>query len=125
MKKFLLSILILAYAISSQGMTVSLHYCCGKLVDFSLAPGGASCGKKEAVKAKGCCDNQEISTHTDDQKAEYISLATSTDGYWIAPTAMVLSHPAPAIRRQTIPSSFLPPPLLTSRLHILYGVFRI
>ncbi|HEX8357070.1 MAG TPA: hypothetical protein VF610_06660 [Segetibacter sp.] len=62
MKKIFIIVLMLVYGVSSSGMTISLHYCCGKLDGVSFS------GKKEKsckmgthFKMSGCCNDKQIS----------------------------------------------------------------
>ena len=61
MKKVIVIVLMLVYGVSSMGMTLNLHYCCGKFsaINFSAAlknnyPAGNS------ITTKGCCDTKQI-----------------------------------------------------------------
>ncbi|HKG68647.1 MAG TPA: hypothetical protein VKA92_07245 [Segetibacter sp.] len=62
MKKCFIIVLMLIYGLSSSGMTINLHYCCGKLDGVSFT------GKKEKpckmgnhIKKSGCCNDKQIS----------------------------------------------------------------
>ena len=62
MKKLFIIVLMLVYGLSSSGMTINLHYCCGKLDGVSFT------GKKEKtckmgnhIKKSGCCNDKQIS----------------------------------------------------------------
>ena len=63
MKKFALALMVLFYGLSSSGMTISLHFCCGKLDRVSLnnrqhqqdCPMGKKAGRSK------CCHDQQLS----------------------------------------------------------------
>ncbi|MFT3824241.1 MAG: hypothetical protein QM731_09985 [Chitinophagaceae bacterium] len=64
MKKLIVAILALLYISTSAGATVHLHYCMGKLVNWSLwhDKDGDNCGKCGMSKSnklnKGCCKDE-------------------------------------------------------------------
>lgn len=62
MRKFLLFLLLLVYALSSTGATISLHFCCGKLDSVSLsAPVNDKCGKPSmGISKERCCDSKHV-----------------------------------------------------------------
>lgn len=73
MKRVVLSILAVLYLSASTGTTVDMHYCMGKLVDWTLAHEDSSscgnCGMEKKGTDNGCCkDEQKFFKNTDDQK---------------------------------------------------------
>ena len=59
MKKLLALILMLVYGVTSFGMTLHMHYCCGKLDKVSLSSKEIkSCKFETTIHSKGCCDNK-------------------------------------------------------------------
>jgi hypothetical protein len=56
LKVFILPLLIAIYLITSTGVIVNAHYCCGELKSLSLTTPKSCCGDKE--KSKGCCHNE-------------------------------------------------------------------
>lgn len=74
MKKLLVSILFIAYAFTSSGASVELHYCMGKLagwdLDRSAKKDCSNCGVK--IKPKSCCNSKQINPKVDkEQQASY------------------------------------------------------
>ncbi len=75
MKRLVTAILAFIYMGTSVGATMHLHYCMGKLADWSLSAVEVTscpeCGmEKELLKAKGCCsDEQQMIKMAADQKA--------------------------------------------------------
>jgi hypothetical protein len=62
MKKFLIILLMLVYGISSSGMTINLHYCCGKLDGISfLGKQDKGCEMGNHLKKSSCCNDKQIS----------------------------------------------------------------
>lgn len=64
MKKFIVAILAFLYLGTSTGATVNLHYCMGKLADWSLGHDDSktcgTCGmKKVHHKKMGCCKDEK------------------------------------------------------------------
>ena len=68
MKKFILIILTLLYAVVSSGITVNVHYCMGRMADVEWGSASACtmCGQK---KTSDCCKDE----------AHYIKLAVDQD----------------------------------------------
>lgn len=61
MKKLLVLLLLLSYGLSSFGMTLHIHYCCGKVDNVKLAPvKDHSCGVDKPGKKKACCDDKQV-----------------------------------------------------------------
>lgn len=62
MKKFFVTILSILYMASAMGATVHVHYCMGKIADFSLfhkeEDRCKKCGMKKAERSKGCCKDE-------------------------------------------------------------------
>ena len=73
MKKATVSILPVLYLCSSAGATVHLHYCMGKLVNWSLADKDKDqCEKCGMQKGGGCCkeEHQFVKNSLDQKTAE-------------------------------------------------------
>jgi hypothetical protein len=73
MRKFIVTILAAVYLVASTGASVSIHYCMGKLVDWTLDNDQkihcSYCGMAKNGSAEGCCkDDQKFVKNTDDQK---------------------------------------------------------
>ncbi len=74
MKKLGVSILLLVYFVSITGATVHMHYCMGKLADWSLVKSKSDicsrCGmEKSQNQSNGCCKDVQKLVKTDhDQK---------------------------------------------------------
>jgi hypothetical protein len=82
MKKLFIIVLMLVYGLSSSGMTITLHYCCGKLDGVSFTgEQEKSCNMGNHVKKSGCCNNKQISASlTSDQQlaAKWVHSAKQT-----------------------------------------------
>ena len=125
LKKIVAIALLLVYGLSSSGMTISFHYCCGKLKDIKLSPVTEKpCGMKHGFSKKPCCDDKQIELKLKaDQKTEQ---------------AAKFIFPAPALTKQEadififhpfvystrVPEIFAPPPL-QNPLYILHCIYRI
>lgn len=72
MRKLVVILLILFYGVSSSGMTLYIHYCCGKIDSIDLAPikkNDCDMGHKKPMK--NCCEDKGISFKiSTDQKSE-------------------------------------------------------
>jgi hypothetical protein len=60
MKQVIIIILMLVYGVSSSGMTINLHFCCGKLDDISFSAHTKDCPMGSTQKKSNCCDNKQI-----------------------------------------------------------------
>lgn len=76
MKKIIVAILALLYITTSTGATIHMHYCMGKLADWSIGHNDSkicgNCGMdKSKEKDNGCCKDEQkrIKLETDHQKA--------------------------------------------------------
>ena len=126
MKKLLALVLLMGYGLSSIGMTVHLHYCCGKLdkIQFS-APSKKHCGNKhEHISGKSCCDDKEISIKL---KSDYNSEKQLIAPLHIAANKtahLELSASLPLLSKKLLPEIFAPPPLQKD-IPALYCIYRI
>ncbi|HJW15987.1 MAG TPA: hypothetical protein VJ499_02655 [Flavisolibacter sp.] len=127
MKKILVIALLLVYGFSSTGMTLQLHYCCGKLKSVELAPvKDPGCGSKHKMGSKPCCETKNINAKSKADQDNYRLV------YKIAnPSAPVLWHgiePGISLNApdlQFTPHLYASPPLLSRSLFLLNKVFRI
>ncbi len=62
MKNFAVFILALLYITTSSGVVINMHYCMGKLTDWSISQSKdvvcSNCGMKES-ESNGCCKDQQ------------------------------------------------------------------
>src|SRR6476659_6413428 len=72
MKKILVIMLMLVYGFSSTGMTLQLHYCCGKLKSVELAPvNDPGCGNQHKMGSRPCCETKNIKSQTKADQDSY------------------------------------------------------
>jgi hypothetical protein len=73
MKKFFVILLMLAYGFSAAGMTLHLHYCCGKLKNIEWSPTSHECGEKHNMGSKSCCETKLLSgSKTTDHESSWV-----------------------------------------------------
>lgn len=60
-KKLVIVLLMVVYGVSSSGMTLYIHYCCGKFdkINFSGTE-NKKCPLVFQASTKGCCDNKKV-----------------------------------------------------------------
>ena len=133
MKKFIAAILAVLFLASSTGATVHMHYCMGKLADWSLtSENNSSCGKCGMEKSSekendGCCkDEQKFVKNTADQKIAETSFQFKT----FLSEAVVQSYPElPALQITSVteeyPFSHAPPRTQGVAAYILNQTFLI
>lgn len=133
LKKLLLILVLVAYASSTIGATVSMHYCMGKLTGTSIGKTKQEkcpkCGLKQKKAKKSCCDNKEqqlkLKAEHKTNDSEFLKKMLSNDES-SAIAFYTESNPFLAVTKTT--KSFYPnsPPILPKyRLHILYSVYLI
>lgn len=128
MKKVIVSILAAFYLCSSAGATIHLHYCMGKLINWSLLKGdGDKCGKCGMKKDGGCCkDEHKFVKNNFDQKAtestiNLLPLITSS-----VPVSFVnLAENYSFSLIEEYPLCHAPPLISAGEIYIRNCVFRI
>ncbi|MGB4771088.1 MAG: hypothetical protein WBP58_06510 [Chitinophagaceae bacterium] len=78
MKRIMVSIIAALYLLASTGTAVELHYCMGKVVDWSFAHISSAscdqCGMEKQEAGNHCCkDEQKYVKSLDDQKSNTAS----------------------------------------------------
>jgi hypothetical protein len=123
-KKLFVILLAIIYGVSASGITLQLHYCCGKLktVDLSLsAP--KECGMEHKMGSKPCCETKLVADNSDEHYyADHTAAPVFTPAEPARPYRLssIPAFPATASVVKTFPGS---PP--SSPLFILNRVFRI
>lgn len=125
MKKLILFFVLLAYGLSSFGMTLHVHFCCGKLDAVRMAPIiDNACPMEADDQAEECCNDRQVELKI---KADYKN-ESSTSLKLKAPEVATL----PADNYRFVRSSenllsvnagFNPP--AGARLFSLYKLYRI
>jgi len=126
MKKLFAVLLMLVYGVTSFGMTLHLHYCCGKVDKISLSYKGVTNGTSETfIHSKGCCDSKEYELKIKaDQEAGPGQIILLPHHPVIAFAAYTFHLPD----FQKIPVNFLstgPPVISRIPLFIQYCIYRI
>jgi hypothetical protein len=115
----------MVYGLSSTGMTINFHYCCGKLKKVEFSSAQLDCGMKmKHSSGKKCCDNKQVDLKVKD--AQKVTESSKTVLKAVAPTNsftdFAISQPEQG--KHLIPSVFAPPPL-SNPLYILHCTYRI
>jgi hypothetical protein len=104
MKKILVSIIAALYLLASTGTAVELHYCMGKVVDWSFAHISSAscdqCGMEKQEEGNHCCkDEQKYVKSLDDQKSNAasqefspLSAAAPTSTFHLPPSTFQISY---------------------------------
>ncbi|MDB5193849.1 MAG: hypothetical protein JWQ96_3412 [Segetibacter sp.] len=126
MKKIFIIVLMLVYGLSSSGMTISLHYCCGKLDGVSFTgKQKKTCKMGNHIEKMGCCNDQQISSsfNSEQQPVNVWHSIKQT----VAPPVFLVVNAAnyTAIVSTTKLARGIPEYLLTIPLYIKHCVFRI
>lgn len=126
LKKLAVIVLLMVYGLSSSGMTIQFHYCCGKLKSIQLSPvSEKKCGMKHSMKmlSKPCCNDKQVELKLKgDQKTGQAKFVFCTPD---APQREeFVFYSQPLVSKTIIPEIFAPPPL-SSPLYMLHCVYRI
>ncbi len=131
MKKFIVAILAFLYISTSSGATVHMHYCMGKLVNWSLGHSESDkcdkCGmEKNATKSNGCCkdEHKQMKVEKDQKGVESFQMLQ------LLPCALPVSFiEVPAHDFSSVtegnPFSHAPPRSSTVAVYIRNCFFRI
>lgn len=125
MKKLFAIMLLLMYGFSSTGMTLHLHYCCGKLDAIDLSPvEDGHCGGDHKVVKKTCCDEKQVSLKIKSEQnlAKFLNPVFQL-------TAIKTVHPEFLAlcfvqSKKLVPEVFAPPPL-QKNINSLFCIYRI
>jgi len=128
MKKLLVIAILLVYGASSSGMTLYIHYCCGKVETLGLTPvAGKNCGERgETSLAKPpCCEDKTVSftLKADQVPAKFVAPSFPAASLAANFPAQLLSTPIHAENR--VQEVFAPPPLPAKDLTRLNCTYRI
>lgn len=127
MKKLLIILLVLVYALPSTGASLYLHFCCGKLDDVSFSVKHKAGCMQKATDSKKCCNNVTVDLKlTTDQEplAKWLSPLNESVTTLFAYPSWTFSLPAGAALLNHKANG---PPLFTSSVpvYIKNCVFRI
>ena len=133
MKKFSATILAILYLSTSMGATVNLHYCMGKLVDWSVWHSSntkcGNCGMKKSHDSMGdgCCKDEYKQIKNDkDQKLSENSTQLSKTIIEIAPVKFPNnSISLPLVLFQRFRKANSPTRICEISLNVLNFLFRI
>lgn len=126
-KKIFVIALIMLYGASGSGVTLQLHYCCGKFKNIKWTPvKDYGCGSEHAMGEKPCCEYKSVSfsekkDHLNPElavKAFQVNAAAIPVNTVAYPGEPLFSYPLPVVfAAQT--QQYTPP------LFLLHQVFRI
>ena len=126
LKKLSVILILLIYGLSSTGMTVNFHYCCGKLKKVQFSSAQIECGMKmKHSSSKKCCDSKqlELKVKADQKVPEGAKQVSQVNDLPVNLSQFAVA--SPVYTKFLIPSVFAPPPLASQQLNILYCTFRI
>lgn len=132
MKNALAAIIAILYISTSTGAAIHMHYCMGKLAEWSLAKNTSkNCGKcgmeKSAKKVNGCCtDEHKFFKNNADQKTGEATLPIQREVVSIIPVSF---FELPSVNLPVVsleyPVSHAPPPINSIPIFILNRTFLI
>ncbi len=131
MKKLIIAILAILYIGTASGATVQMHYCMGKLVNWSIGHDDAktcdNCGmEKDGSGKNGCCkdEQKQIKLEKDQKVAEAFQLMQLT-ATAVPVSSIVYTLPHVASATEEHPRSNAPPLTDATSLYIRNCTFRI
>jgi len=108
-----------------MGMSIHLHYCCGKLKEITWSPVNDKCGKDHKMGSGKCCESKEISNKNKPDQDHFQLFAKSLKVYTVT---TAIYHDLTVVTTdfwQRSPVAFAPPPPSSQPLHLLHCVFMI
>lgn len=130
-KKAIVLILAVMYMVTSSGATINMHYCMGKLVDWSIGHNEehtcSNCGMEKNGSENSCCKDeyQHFKLDKDQKTAEAAvqSMQVTTASIPVSYQPFSIIH----ITRisEDNPRSHAPPYINSVSPNILHCVFRI
>ncbi len=127
MKKLFAIFLMLVYGVTSFGMTLNMHYCCGKLDKVSFSSNQTkACKSTATIHSKGCCDNKKFELKI---KADQETGSKQTTTFSFQPLNLFSLYSSNIFLIEKSPLNVLStgPPLTLSAtpLFIKYCIYRI
>lgn len=130
MKKSIILLLFVLYGFSSSGLSVYVHYCCGKIdkIDFSSKPKGKCAGGADHTFKKSCCESKEFNNHIKDSHVPESAINSVVKQFQVSAeltplvTDQFVSYSTPA---RFFAGNSSPPLTQGESLNILYCIFRI
>lgn len=118
--------MLLVYGLSSTGMTLHVHYCCGKMkkVDWLTAL-KKKCGNEQNMGSRPCCETKQVTIKavSDGYKNDFVFKNGKIFSFALLPNYQVNKEYSFKGSLTLIP--FLSPPISSPPLYIRNGVFRI
>ena len=110
-----------------MGMSVSLHYCCGKLKNIEWTSAEEkTCGKDHKMGSEKCCDSKSFE-HKGNQPHDFAKMSfdqAKSMAFFLYSFASVFFTPAADQTPQTFADA-RPPDIAQTPLNILYCIYRI
>jgi hypothetical protein len=128
LKKFLLIITIICYAIASYGVSINYFYCCGKLKTINII--NAAEKKQNSCKpkmGKDCCkyEKKVVKLKAESKQDKKLDIKAYELKANIVNVFLTYHFQNP-LESKIVKQQFqLPPPKLTPNLNILYCTYRI
>ena len=127
LKHLFIILFMLVYGLSSSGMTINLHYCCGKLDAISLTgKHSKGCAMGEEIKMSNCCNDEQISVKVNPDQ-EPFSKSLQVNKAFVAVPFSAPVFTTCSVQHLSV-SDFprkAPPPLPSIPLFIKHCSFRI
>ncbi|MFL5773205.1 MAG: HYC_CC_PP family protein [Flavisolibacter sp.] len=127
LKKLFSILLLLVYGLSSMGMTIHAHYCCGELEKIGLQATVCKmdCPASTEINGKSCCDEKQVqlSLKSEYSNAKFIQPPLAS-GDAIKPVVAEKIFSIHGTELKILPEIFAPPPLQKD-FTILFSVYRI
>jgi len=78
---------MLVYGLTSSGMSVTVHYCCGKFDKIDLSPRAVDrCKQDKKISKKKCCDDRQVNFRIRTDQETNVKQATAF-------SAGIIEHP--------------------------------
>jgi hypothetical protein len=120
MKRLILILLLLVYGSTSMGMTLHVHYCCGKLKSIRLSQAEHNCCNADGKECddKKCCEDKQISFQVQDEPEAF-------EGFSYIAFPEIANSVFPSFKLPVLIQSASPPLCISAPRFNLSGLFQL
>jgi hypothetical protein len=122
-KKVFVIVLMLLYGLTSSGMSLQVHFCCGEIQNIDLAP-QKGCGMDHEMGTMSCCETKVLGAK-DLGDYEPVHLLAQGIQLPVLFFSAYVNNPAPLVQPRQIAPHSSAPPLLHADLYQWICTYRI
>ncbi len=128
MKKLVIILVLVAFGFSSAGMTLHVHFCCGRLDMVKLVPvNDDHCPIDHKERQNNCCDDKQVEIKIKEdyknEKSTQLKLkGHESDGYSMPAAARIANPIKSGLNSITTNSPAASPPLKIYKANCIYRI---